>query len=220
MPTISVVVEGGTDVAFFNNLAQILSLTDDTFLVPQIAYGKGNIKDVVNALLSGHATRLIIAEDINHRTPDQIIQSHRDSVSAHLGHPATILPDSAESFMVRDITVAVIPMGLPGDPDLNDLGITSHAMEDYLIKLLLLDESLRQDVPQFRELITELIQTIRSYGVTFDSSKELFQLVKPLIKLGFSDTVVVESLFRKADADILRSVMEPLLDRLERAAAT
>jgi hypothetical protein len=108
-------------------------------------------------------------------------------------------------------------MGLTDDPDINALGITSHSMEDYLIKLLLLDESLRP--ARFGELIAELIETIRRYDLAFDSSKDLFQLVKPVIKLGFSDTGVVEALFQRANPTTLHSVVDPLLGRLEQAVA-
>ena len=110
-------------------------------------------------------------------------------------------------------------MGLFGDADLNELGISRHSMEDYLIKLLLLDESLRPEVPRLRELLLSLLGTMRGspYTIPFDSSKELFQLAKPIIKHGFSDTGVVESLFGNANPNILRSVMDPLIDRLERA---
>ena len=50
-------------------------------------------------------------------------------------------------------------------------------MDDYLVKLLLEDESLRANVPKFPELVGELIKTIRRNDVSFDSGKELFQLV-------------------------------------------
>ncbi len=223
MPAIPIVVEGPTDVAFFRKLASLVPLLPGTSLEPRTPGenrgGRNNIPGAVEALVTAGVERLILAEDFNGKTPDQIIQSHRDTVSRHLGHSATDLSDTGDMFRVQNVTVVVIPMGLYDDPDLNALGITSHSMEDYLIKLLLLDESLRPAGPRFRQLIEGLIQTIRNYGVTFDSSKEMFQLVKPVIKHGFSDTGVVEALFEKASPEHLQTVMDPLIDRLERAAA-
>ena len=219
MPIIPVVVEGDTDVVFFNQLAKLLSLPADISLEPRPAYGKGNIPIAVRPFLApGMFSQVVVVEDINHRTPGQIVQSHRDSISAFLGQSVIDISESGEKFRVGDVTVSVIPMGLHDDPDLDALGITSHAMEDYLVKLLLSDESLRPEVPQLRELIEDLIRTIRDYGVTLDSSKDLFQLVKPIIKRGFSDTRVVRSLFENAAPGILRSVMAPILARLESAA--
>ena len=88
-----------------------------------------------------------------------------------------------------------------------------------MIKLLLLDEPLRLEVPDFRQLIEELIQTIRRYNVPFDSTKESFQLVKPIIKHGFADTGVVQALFQNANQHTLNSVMDQVIERLELAAA-
>ena len=115
----------------------------------------------------------------------------------------------------------VLPMGLYHDPELTALGISSYALEDYLIKLMLEDESLRPNVPKFSQLIGDLLSRIRGepYNFPFNSSKELFQLVKPIIKHGYSDTGVVEALFEIADPDALRSVMAPVIEQVERAAA-
>ena len=194
---------------------------------PETGGGKDQIPQAVTALIrGGGVTTLAVAQDFNSRPPDSVVESMKDVVLNLLG--GAVEKTTEEKFRVQNIalrqirvgqsvTVGVIPMGLYDDPDLDDLGITSHAMEDYLIKLLLLDGSLRRNVPRFHQLIDELIQIIKRYNVTFDSSKDLFQLVKPIIKHGFSDTGVVQWAFQNADQDILRSVIDPLFDRLERA---
>ena len=128
--------------------------------------------------------------------------------------------ETGDRLRVRDAIVDIVPMGLPDDHDLAALGILSHAMEDYLIKLLLSDGPLRRDVPEFRQLLEQLIEVIRRHDLPFDSSKELFQLVKPVIKRGFSDTRLVVELFQRADGAILQSVMSPVTERLERAVTT
>ena len=219
MPIIPIVVEGDTDQAFFNQVPLLRLSSKELSLEPRNAKGRGKLQKVVKGLLADGVTQLIVAEDLNGRTEEQVIQSHKDSISTSIGRHATDLSPSGDKFRVQDVVVAVVPMGLPGDRDLGDLGITSHSMEDYLIRLLLEDASLRPAVPRFRDLIRELIDTIRRYDVSFNSTKELFQLVKPIIKHGFSDTGVVEALFQNAKPDVLHSVMDPLLDRLEQAIA-
>jgi hypothetical protein len=108
-------------------------------------------------------------------------------------------------------------MGLYQDGTLAALGVTSHAMEDYLIKLLLQDAGLRQRAPELRGLLMEILPTIRRYDGNFDSSKEIFQLIKPIVQHGFSDTGAVESLFRNGQPGILQSVLTPLLPDVQRA---
>ena len=129
------------------------------------------------------------------------------------------IPGTEGKFRLDEKTAAVMPIGLRNDSYLLPLGIRSHSVEDYLIKLLVLDVSLRSDVPLFSELLQELLGRIRGepYKILFESSKELFQLVKPIIKHGFSDTGVVKSMFQNANPDVLHSVMDPLLQRLETA---
>ena len=110
-------------------------------------------------------------------------------------------------------------MGLPLDNDLQGIGVTSHALEDYLIMLLLLDECLRPPGLDLRGLLAELASVISNRGIPFDSSKELFQVVKPIVKHGFSDTGMVRELFRNADSRILSELMAPLVVKLEEAAS-
>ena len=218
MATIPLVVEGLTDVAFFTQLVRLISVPTDVLFEPRPADGKDKIPPAVVAQLVAGAQVVIAAEDINHKTPEQIIQSLQDSVSSRLGHRPVDLSPSGDTFRVAGKTVFAIRVGIPEDPDLRNLGITGHAMEDYLMKLLLADHPLVKAVPKFRQLVEELLETIRTYDVPFTSSKDLFQLVKPIIKLGFSDTRIVERLFERADEQVLREVMAPLLQRLEAAA--
>ena len=183
--------------------------------MPETGGGRGKVPAAVTALVRGGVTHLAVAMDLDSNSPDAVVESIRDVVRTLLGGP--VEPASEGKFRLQGVTVAVIPMGLNDDKDLQTLGITSHAMEDYLIKMLLLDASLRPNVPQFRQLIDELIGTLRNYGVPFDSIKEMFQLVKPIIKHGFSDTGVVESVFQDANRDTMYSVLAPVIDRLESA---
>ncbi len=218
MATVPLLVEGDTNAAFFDRLITHLSLAHATDLEIRNVQGRSNLQPEVKALITARVSQLIITEDLDDRTEPQIVEPYKQAVSGFLGRPVANLSPSGDSFQAGKVTVTVIPMGLPNDPDLIALGITSHALEDYLIRLLLDDESLRPEVPRFRELIEELVGTIRRYDLGFDSTKELFQLVKPIIKLGFSDTGVVQALFEKANQDHLHAAIDPLIQRLDAAA--
>ena len=115
----------------------------------------------------------------------------------------------------------MIPMGLYDDADLKALGIASRSMEDYLIKLLIADASLRQDVPQLRQLLDMLLLTVRAepYNLPFDSSKQVFQLIKSILKR-YSDTGIVRWLLERANKNVFKSVTGTLFDRLVSATAT
>ncbi len=201
---------------------------------PETGGGRDRIPEAVRALIRDIGVlHLAVAKDLDGNTPDIVVRSIRDVVLNLLGGPIENV--SEEKFRIQNVrlanipkgqwvTVAVIPMGLYDDPDLKALGITRHAMEDYLIKMLLLDESLRPGLPQFRQLLLDLLNVIRgeSYKVSIDSSKELFQLVKPVVKVAgnrFNDTGVINALFDKANSAILESVVAPVRGQLQQAVA-
>ncbi len=192
---------------------------------PERGEGVGRIPDAIGALIrGGNVTQLAVARDLDENSREEVVDSIRGTVVNLLGGPLENI--SPGKFRVQNsrvqqvstgqwITVGVIPMGEPEDPDLQALDITHHAMEDYLVRMLLKDSRL----PDGTRLLEELVGTIRGYGVTFDSTKELFQLVKPIVKLGYSDTGVVEALFENTAPNTLRSVIDPVFHRLESAVA-
>ena len=118
---------------------------------------------------------------------------------------------------VEGRTIYVLAMGMYQDPELNDLGISKHALEDYLLKLVLEDPTLQVNVRELRVLLDSILPSVRNHDGRFDSTKDLFQLIKPLVQLGFNDTGVVQKMIEDADENILRSVLAPLLHDLDRA---
>jgi hypothetical protein len=242
MPQI-LVVEGLTDATFFQELFSGLYLRDaeveyDRFPgrrnIPKVVRGmrpdgsllevefrneegKGNVSDTVGGLLRRGVREFAVAQDIDNGTPDQLVQSIRQMVYSHLRLAPPTGPIIGRRLEIGGGAITVIPMGMYGDAALETLGITSHAVEDHLIKLLLADAGLRQRAPELQGLLSEILPTIRRHDGDFNSSKELFQLIKPVVQHGFSDTGVVQSLFANADPDILQSVLAPVLADVEQA---
>lgn len=237
------IVEGLTDATFFQELLARLFLqqaqveygeqpgrrniptavggTDPDGTFVQVEFrnqeGKAAIPAVIRGLLDEEVSRFTVALDIDDREPDQTVQSMHQVVYSHLGMTAP-----AESLQDRRIVVAgrvidVIPMGLHQDGTLSVLGITSHALEDYLVKLILEDPSLRRNAPELHTLLHQVLPAIREHQGPFVSSKEVFQLIKPVVQHSFSDTGVVQTLLREADISILGSVLSPLLGDVKRA---
>lgn len=245
MPPIPVVVEGLTDATFFAELLRRLyfqnaevilddrrgrrkmpigvrgARPDGTQLEVELRYeingGITRIPEIVRRILASQLSEFAVAQDIDDGSPEQVIQSIRDLVFDHLGPPRPTGLSASRKIEVEGRTVSVIPMGLDQDATLASLDITRHAMEDYLIKLLLEDAGLRHRVPELQRVLSEILPTIRRYNGNFNSSKELFQLIKPIVQHGFNDTGVVHSLFDHADPDILWRVLAPVLADVELA---
>ena len=207
------VVEGLTDEVFFNKVKLLRDLPLE--LRSHSNGGQSQIPNMVRTFLRTGVTRLAVAQDINSDPPSRVVQSVQSMVANALSGPIENLTPSGEKFQVGNVIVGVVPVGLPDDPDLSELGITSHSMEDFLVKLLLRDQSLTRNVDDFKQLLLDLTQRIREQGLPFQSCKEVFQLAKPIIQHSFSDTGVVNSLFENADPEAVQEVMAPLLDKIE-----
>lgn len=179
--------------------------------------GKYRISEVVEELLRLGVRDLVVAQDIDDRTPDEAVRSIHHMVCSHLSVNPPNEPPSLRKFSVADRAIGIIPVGLHQDPALGAFDISEHALEDYMIKLILEDAELRKNVPMLGSLIPQLLPAIREKDGPFDKSKELFQLIKPLIQHGFSDTGVVEKVVKDADEGVLRSVLAPLLADVEQA---
>jgi len=108
-------------------------------------------------------------------------------------------------------------MGLEGDTTISSLGIAKHELEDYLVKIILEDPGLHNNATDLPGLLFEILPAIRAHDGPFDSGKELFQLVKPIVQHGFSDTAVVRKVIQVADEDVLRSTLSSILTDLESA---
>ena len=179
--------------------------------------GKAQLPDIIRGLLDEEVRDFAVAQDLDGDSRGLVLQSIGDVVHRHLGITEQRRRDSSPQIAFDNGTIMVLPMGLDQDDELVGLGITEHSLEDYLIKLILEDAALRERAPELQSLLLAILPAIREKDGPFNKSKELFQLIKPIVQHGFSDTGVVQKLIRDADENILRSVLAPLLDDMERA---
>lgn len=241
LPAIPLIIEGLTDAAFFQQLLLRLFLSDGEKTVGNrlgrenvargvkgvsadgriidinflILDGKHGPQEVVTTLLNTGVVSFTVAQDIDRGTVDETVDSIRDMVRSISGHTGSSEHLDQQSEVEPD--VRVIPMGLPDDESLRALGVVKHEMEDYLVALALQDEVLRENVPELRQALDAMLPIVREKDGAFDSGKEIFQIIKPLVQLGFSDTGLAESFITKADPDVLKSVLAPLIEDMERA---
>ena len=179
--------------------------------------GKSQIPVIIRGLLDEDIRHFVVAQDLDGGTQEQVVAATADVIYTHLQVSARRDGDPRGLVSLDSGAIWVLPIGLDTDGEFNSLGIAKHSLEDYLIKLMLEDASLRAKIPALKPLLLEILPSIREKDGDFDSSKELFQLIKPLVQHGFSDTGVVERVVKDADESILRSVLAPLLTDVEQA---
>jgi len=210
------IVEGNTDEAFFKGLLKRLN-SDSLNVTVENTQGKDAIPNTIRAHLRFGVSEMAVAQDIDDGSPSQVLQSVQAAAYSAFDIDPPGGPPTDSIVQVETRTLHVLAVGLYQDPLLNDLGVTKHALEDYLLKLALEDPALQTNVRDLRILLDSILPSVRDHDGGFDSSKDIFQLVKPLVQLGFSDTGIVQKLIEDADENILRSVLAPLLIDLESA---
>jgi len=237
------VVEGHTDAAFFQHLFDRLlfadsnlqfetefgrenvpsgiqgTLRDGTSLEVEfrIAGGINNIPSAIETLLRNRVYEFTVALDVDDSTPERRLQSVREAIASQVSGPVQVESGEHRVVTFEGGRVPVLAMGLYQDPALDELGVSSYAREDYLVKLLLADTDLRPKCPDLAPLLNTILPEIRANDGGFSSSKELFQIMKPIVGDIYNDVGVVRAIFARADSGILRSVLAPLLTDVEQA---
>ena len=118
-----------------------------------------------------------------------------------------------------DSQILTIAMGLQRDQELANLNIEAHSMEDYLIKTMLLDQTLqRRAAAPLRECAAKLSDVLKDCGVQPLSSKLLYQVLKPILGLpahDSGDTGSVAKLGRAASTQVITQMTASLNQKLD-----
>ena len=177
--------------------------------------GKEQISRIIRGLLDADVQRFAVTRDLDDDSPEQVVLAINDVVTNHLGANDVNLNRETNQILLPMGAITVIPIGLYEDGALGQLGITKHELEDLLIRLLLEDASLRENVPELGTLLAQVLSEIRRFEGPFNSGKEVFQLIKPIVQHGISDTGAIRRIIRTGNEDLLRTVLAPLLESLE-----
>jgi hypothetical protein len=135
--------------------------------------------------------KIVLVLDKNGYTPEQLDKEVATRVANVWGgtaprHDRWFLHGSTYS------AVRVVIAGLPGDPTLKELGVVSHAIDDYLLLLCLDPESFdeyckrenlahRPKASDLREILRDLAARLRARGIAIDSSKRQMDLVRAVV---------------------------------------
>ena len=235
------VVEGLTDAAFFQEIFLRLYLHDGS-KTKETRVGRENIaagvvgisadgrpvvidflnrggkretSEVIRGLFLANITEFTVSQDVDRGSNEKTIET----INAQVGSAVQFTSRESETEETRTISpdVRVIPMGLPQNQTLAELGVAKHELEDYLVLLILRDPGLRESLPDLEPLLKEMLPKIRENDGPFDSSKEIFQLIKPLVQHGFSDVGVIQKIIPSVDLQVLKTVLGPLLGRMDTA---
>ncbi|RLE53036.1 MAG: hypothetical protein DRJ30_07250 [Candidatus Methanomethylicota archaeon] len=134
------IVEGAEDVIFLKAIFQKYDkeVEDEGYLIP--AGNKKQVKNVAVALTST-GKEIVAFIDYDKDSEEDILKSLGNILNGR----NILFTQEENSFKISNSgsIITVIPLGLPGDETMTNLGITHHEMEDYCLKLIELDENVK-----------------------------------------------------------------------------
>lgn len=219
MPSV-VVVEGDVDQAIVSAIEPSLNVP-----LPKRPLGReAAIRRAAIAAKQVGTHRIVLLLDRNSYTPDQVqgqvqavFKSQWGRTTARQGH-----------WYVREsAAVRIVLAGLPKDPLLRSLSVARFTSDDYLLKLLLTDESLHQfcaresnlaDVPEdastLREMLSDLAESLKRRNIIIDSSKRYIHLIRAILGFEGARATLAEYLIKRSPQRFREQVLGPLRDEL------
>ncbi len=109
--------------------------------------------------------------------------------------------------------VKIIELGLADDKDLSSVGITEGAVEDYLLKLLVMDSNVQKWARvSLRDLRDHLEPFKNVKGIELNKSKPFISMLASLKRMTYQDCV--KKLIELADKDNVKTVTKDVVKHL------
>jgi len=135
-----IVVEGKEDATFIHQLQQKYGQELEKGAIIVKAWNKDQVKHTITALAST-GKEIIAVLDYNKDEKSKILNSIANSLRNRY---EVMQEDNVFRVKGTNSSIKVLLLGLPYDEMLQNIGITSHEMEDHCLKLLEVDENLKK----------------------------------------------------------------------------
>lgn len=128
------------------------------------------------------------------------------------------------SYTFGGTRFTVIPVGLPDDPRLRELGVTSFALDDHLLKCLLETDVYGALVGREHlqapahsaaiQTMRDTATTLGTHGVTVSTSKQLIDLMRAILGFRASLATLAQRVLEVGPARVIDPIVDPLAARL------
>jgi hypothetical protein len=207
-------VEGDTDEALMKPIIEREGLSPHLEL--HISHGKEKLLDHLPALIKTFSI-VGAAIDLNEGDEERLYQS----VQTRLQPKFEVTVVQPGVLKVDQASLIVIPLGLPGDQELAGLGISRHSIDDYILRILLMDDRTVESLSEGRlrglslkEVIQKQLSLLRGQGLDLTSSKEVLLIAKAVMGFRASDATLAGKVAEIADVSLLNEVASGLMGRI------
>ena len=209
-----IVVEGDSDEIFFRAIVNRLFNCE----IEDIGWGitiAGKDKDVsiVVAALSSkkEIEKVVMARDFDDKSLEQIVKSVENAVRYKIEK----IDEKTLKVLKTGSIIKVSPLGLKNDNMLKDIGSKTGEMEDYILKLMIVDENVKR---WFGKDLKEVMNAAKKAKLGFNlaKSKGIVQLCAYEKKISYEE--FIEKVINLASLENLKSVtkdLQPLFHGLD-----
>lgn len=205
------VLEGKEDRIFFESITKKLkrkSLKDFGYEVLQCP--KDEQKTTVSALASTGKPIISCIDFDKKKNVEDLIKPFSESLKNK--YVEVEVTDNKVSVKRTGSVITFIPMGLPNDKELSEVGISQYTMEDHLIKLICTDSNIQKwagiDIKELRNRAQSLKDK-----APLNSSKTLLMTLG-VIKGGQTLEKLIPQIIDKSKTKSLVKLLEPIVTQL------
>jgi hypothetical protein len=202
----ALVIEGDRDEKFLQTLS--LRICDkqlgdlyDIFRAP-----KGHEQEILVGSLFDSARRIILVRDYNTKSEADVMKEFERVLDGHGGQKVS---DTTIEDARRGSQFTLRLAGLPRDPDITSFGIRSHSIEDYLLKLLICDDDVKNwvgcDLGNLKSKASALCDV-----ASLSQAKTIMGVIG-VLKDGMEPENVASEIITRAGIPSLRDVLKDLL---------
>lgn len=205
------VVEGKEDKIFLESIAEKIKEKSLDKLGYEILCCPQSEQKTTVAALASTGKQITVCRDFDgEKSVSELVNPFKNS----LNNKFKDVEASGDEIKVKETgsKITVIPMGLPKDKELIELGIAQFAMEDFLISLLSKDEKLKGWKKIDLQDLRKRVQSFKD-KVNLKSSKALLMQLGSIMDGKTIDELIPE-IIKNCDPKMLADVSKPVVEKL------
>lgn len=205
------VLEGKEDRIFFESITKKLkrkSLKDFGYEVLQCP--KHEQKTTISALASTGKPIISCIDFDKKKNVEDLIKPFSESLKNK--YTEVGVTDNRVKVKRTGSVITFIPMGLPNDEELSEVGISQHTMEDLVIKLLCIDSGIKEWAGIDLKELKSRAQSLKDKA-SLNSSKTLLMTLG-VIKGGLTLEKLIPLIIKESNMELLGKLLERITTQL------
>jgi 5S rRNA maturation endonuclease (ribonuclease M5) len=202
---IYVVVEGRHDRVFWESVLMKLHQKETKEMPYRFVLASKNEQQIAVAAIAQLGKAIIVLRDYDNVPQDSVIVNAFENSLKQARSFKVETNENRLKVMDTGAEILIIPQGLPTDEDLEKVGVKSHSVEDYCLKLLAIDDKTHNWIGMNLAQLRTEADPFKNAKMNLSSSKTLFAILSALKKSDVED--LIASIVEKCSPEKLTQVL-------------